>query len=183
MGDSVREDGFMRVLGGAVLAISISMGVAAEDTPGDALLGQWYTADDESKVEVIQNDGKFYGTIIWLKEPNYGPDEPDGDAGKPKRDKNNPDKEAQKKPVIGIQVLKNFVYNASDNTWDSGTIYDPNNGRTYKCVIRFQDDPKGVDGKSLHVRGYIGIPTLGRTTVWYRVPKDQMEKTEQNPKS
>jgi hypothetical protein len=26
------------------------------------------------------------------------------------------------------------------------------------------------------VRGYIGIPTLGRTTIWYRVPKEQMEK-------
>lgn len=171
----------MRTICAAVLGLTLAAGVAAEDAPGDALLGQWYTDANESKVEVVKKDGKYFGTILWLSEPNYDASEPDGDAGKPKRDKNNPDKAAQKKPVIGIQVLKNFVYNAPDSTWDSGTIYDPNNGRTYKCVIRFQDDPKGVDGKSLHVRGYVGIPTLGRTTIWYRVPKDEMEKTEQNP--
>lgn len=170
----------MRVWMALSMVLLLAGRVFAEDAPADALLGQWYTAGNESKVEVIKRDGKYFGTIIWLSEPNYDASEPDGDAGKPKRDKNNPDKEAQKKPVIGLQVLKNFVYNASDQTWDSGTIYDPNNGRTYKCVIRFQDDPKGVDGKSLHVRGYIGIPTLGRTTIWYRVPKEEMEKTENN---
>ncbi len=171
----------MRVWVALSAALLLAGRVLAEDAPADELLGQWYTADNESKVEVVKKDGKYFGTIIWLSEPDYDSSEPDGDAGKPKRDKNNPDKEAQKKPVIGLQVLKNFVHNASDETWDSGTIYDPNNGRTYKCVIRFQADPKGVDGKSLHVRGYIGIPTLGRTTIWYRVPKDEMEKTEQNP--
>ena len=168
----------MRALLGGLLGAIATFGLAAaEDEPADELIGQWYTEDNESKVEVVKKDGKYFGTIIWLSEPNYGPDEPDGDAGKPKRDKNNPDKAAQKKPVIGIQVLKNFAYVPGEKTWEGGTIYDPNNGRTYKCVIRFQADAKGIDGKSLHVRGYIGIPTLGRTTVWYRVPRDEMEKS------
>ncbi len=171
----------MRVMLGVLLGAIAFAGSAAADDAADELLGQWYTADNESKVEVIKKDGKYFGTIIWLSEPNYGADEPDGDAGKPKRDKNNPDKVAQKKPVIGIEVLKNFSHVPAEKTWEGGTIYDPNNGRTYKCVIRFQSDPKGIDGKSLHVRGYIGIPTLGRTTVWYRVPKDEMEKTAANP--
>ena len=171
----------MKTFGMLAVGLLVSLSAAAQNAPADELLGQWYTEDNESKVEVVKKDGKFFGTIIWLSEPNYGPDEPDGDAGKPKRDKNNPDKVAQKKPVIGIEVLKNFVYNADDKTWDSGTIYDPNNGRTYKCVIRFQDDPKGIDGKSLHVRGYIGIPTLGRTTLGYRVKTVEMEKQKHRP--
>jgi uncharacterized protein (DUF2147 family) len=165
-------------LGGLLGAIAVAGVVAAEDDRGDALLGQWYTADNESKVEVVKKDGKFFGTIIWLSEPNYGPDEIE--PGKSKRDSHNPDESKQHDPVIGIQVLKNFQYVAGEQTWESGTIYDPANGRTYKCVIRFKDDPKGVDGKALHVRGYIGIPTLGRTTVWYRVPKNEQEKTEAN---
>ena len=83
----------MRALLGGVLGAIATFGLAAgEDEPADELLGQWYTEDNESKVEVVKKDGKFFGKIIWLSEPNYGADEPDGDAGKPKRDKNNPDK-------------------------------------------------------------------------------------------
>lgn len=168
-----------RLLGAlAITGVVMSLSFAADAPPADEILGQWYTADNASKVVVVNKGGKYYGTIIWLAEPNYPADEPDGDAGKPKRDKNNSNEAAQKKPIIGLQVLKDFTYNTSDKTWDSGTIYDPENGRTYKCVIRIQDDPKGIDGKSLHVRGYIGIPTLGRTTIWYRVPPDQMEKVD-----
>jgi uncharacterized protein (DUF2147 family) len=161
------------IVAGLALCAGASCGAAAEDAPGDELLGQWYTEDDESKVEVIKTDGKYFGTIIWLSEPNYEAD--DAEAGRPKRDRENPDAAKRNDPVIGIQVLKNFHYVPGDQTWEGGTIYDPANGRTYKCVIRFKDDPKGVDGKSLHVRGYIGIPTLGRTTVWYRVPQEEME--------
>lgn len=164
----------------AIVMVAASIGFAADTPPADEIVGQWYTADNASIVTVVNKGGKFYGTIIWLAEPNYPANEPDGDAGKPKRNKNHPEKARQKDPIIGLQVLKDFVYNAADKTWDSGTIYDPDNGRTYKCVIRFQDDPKGIDGKSLHVRGYIGIPTLGRTTIWYRVPEDKMQKVDAN---
>jgi len=162
-----------------VLVLFVMAPLPAEDlSPANEILGQWYTEGNESKVVVVERGGKFFGTIIWLSEPLYTAEEPDGDAGKPKRNKNASDPVEQKKPIIGLEVLKNFAYDADDKSWSGGTIYDPNNGRTYKCVIRMQADPKGVDGKSLHVRGYIGIPQLGRTTVWYRVPVDQMEKSK-----
>ena len=162
----------------ALVFWGVGLASAEDPAPANEILGQWYTQDNESQVVVVEKDGKFFGTIIWLTEPLYPAEEPDGDAGKPKRDKNNSDAKAQKKPILGLQVLKNFSYDAADKSWSGGTIYDPNNGRTYKCVIRMQDDAKGIDGKSLHVRGYIGIPQLGRTTLWYRVPPDKMEKVE-----
>lgn len=159
--------------------IGLSAGFpAAADGPGDAILGQWYTEDDESKVRVVKENGKYYGTIIWLDEPLYEPEDPE--AGEPKRDRENPEPSKRNQPLIGLQVLKNFSYEPDDGTWEGGTIYDPANGRTYKCVIRLKDDPKGYDGKGLHVRGYIGIPALGRTTVWYRVPPDEREDVEES---
>ena len=170
----------MKTFTSVIISVAAFVGfgyVAADNAVGDELLGQWYTADNASKVEIVKRDGKYFGTIIWLSEPNY--EAGDAEAGKPKRDRENPETSRKNDPVIGIQVLKNFHYVADEKTWEGGTIYDPENGRTYKCVIRFQDDPQATDGKSLHVRGYIGIPTLGRTTVWYRVPKDDMEETEQ----
>ncbi|MEX2015418.1 MAG: DUF2147 domain-containing protein, partial [Candidatus Hydrogenedentales bacterium] len=57
--------------------------------------------------------------------------------------------------------------------WDSGTIYDPNNGKTYKCVIKYAKDETVQGGEKLDVRGYIGVPALGRTTVWTRVPEGE----------
>ncbi len=161
----------------AVAAMFAAGAAFGEDTtPADEIVGQWYTDKNESKVQVVKKDGKYFGTIIWLAEPKYPKD--DAEAGKTKHDRFNPDAAQKKNPTIGIQVLKNFTYDAADKSWGSGTIYDPANGKTYKCVIRVQPDPKGVDGKSLYVRGYIGVQFIGRTTIWYRVPKDQTEKTE-----
>jgi len=65
--------------------------------------------------------------------------------------------------VIGLEILKNFVYKG-DGVWHKGTIYDPDNGKTYKCKIRFGDDES-----VLKVRGYIGFSMIGRTTEWRRV--------------
>ena len=40
-----------------------------------------------------------------------------------------------------------------------GTVYDPKNGKTYKCKITYQGD-------KLDVRGFVGFSLLGRTAVW-----------------
>ena len=168
----------------AVLALSLAIGgnAAAQDAPGDRILGKWYTEGDESIVEIYEakaQDGKerYYGKIIWLAEPLYEEDDPE--AGKPKRNRESDVKEEQDDPILGLQVLKGFLYNADDGAWDSGTIYDPNNGKNYKCVIKYAKDDSVSGGERLDVRGYIGVPSLGRTTAWTRVPADNdPSKTE-----
>jgi len=47
--------------------------------------------------------------------------------------------------------------------WEGGTILDPNNGKTYRSQLRVVDG-----GKKIEVRGYIGIPLLGRSQSWVR---------------
>ncbi len=159
----------------AIAGLAVGAWAAAEG-PGDAILGQWYTEDDESKVRIVKKDGKYYGTIIWLDEPRYEAGDPD--AGEIRRDRENPDPSKRDEPLVGLQVLKDFHYAADENAWEGGTIYDPAHGKTYKCVMRLKDDPKGYDGKGLHVRGYIGFQAFGRTTVWYRVPPEEREDVE-----
>jgi uncharacterized protein (DUF2147 family) len=44
-----------------------------------------------------------------------------------------------------------------------GEILDPNNGKVYKSKMHLTDG-----GKKLSVRGYIGVPMLGRSQVWVR---------------
>ncbi len=139
----------------------------------DDLLGQWYTENNDSKVVVTKDNGKYVGEIIWLKEPLYSKDE--DETGKPKHDKFNPNKKLRSQPVIGLRILKGFTFNAKENNWENGTIYDPESGKTYKCVIKFQKDSKALNGRKLYVRGYIGIRALGRTTYWHYVPEKELE--------
>jgi uncharacterized protein (DUF2147 family) len=138
---------------------------AAQD--GDAILGLWATDPEggggEAHVEVYKEGGRYFGKIIWLAEPVYPPDDPKGTPGEPKTDLNNPDPARQLDPVIGLLIVKDFVYKGN-GVWHKGTIYDPDNGKTYKSKIKFGDDRK-----VLKVRGYIGISMIGRTTLWTRV--------------
>jgi uncharacterized protein (DUF2147 family) len=93
--------------------------------------------------------------MIWLKEPLYT-------DGTPKCDKKNADLNKRNVPLIGYTNLLGFVYKGN-NTWGEGTIYDPENGSTYNCIIKL------INENTLDVRGYIGIQLLGRTESWKRV--------------
>lgn len=166
---------FTRSLPILVLTMITALSAVPQE-PADVILGQWYTEDDESIVRVVKRDGKYFGAIIWLDEPRY--DNDDKEAGVIKHDRENPDPSLRDKPLIGLQVLKNFTYDSGDEAWTGGTIYDPANGRTYKCVVRLQDDPEAPATPKLHVRGYIGIPALGRTTIWRRVPPDERKEVD-----
>lgn len=158
------------------LIATLPLFAAQADEPADEILGQWYTENEASKVLVVKQGGKYFGRIIWLDEPLY--EEDDLEAGKAKHDRKNRDTSLIERPIMGMHVLKDFKYDAGGSQWKGGTIYDPDVGKLYKCEIKFQTDPKAEGGKSLHLRGYIGIPTLGRSTVWFRVPKKEMEKTD-----
>ncbi len=125
----------------------------------DSILGEWTTEGGKSKVEIYQCGNKICAKIIWLKEPVYP--EGDIDAGKEKRNRQSPEVSRQNDPIVGLQIMKGFVKDG-ENTWKKGTIYDPENGKTYKCNLTMSDP------KTLKVRGYIGFSLLGRTTVWTR---------------
>lgn len=119
----------------------------------NAVEGTWLTASGKAKVEIYRLGDKYDGKIVWLKEPTY----PDG---KIKVDKNNPDKARQNTPLLGLNMLNGFIF--ENGEWENGTIYDPENGKTYSCKIKFRD------GK-LDLRGYIGISLIGRTQTWFKV--------------
>jgi len=135
------------------LLIFIFISTALAQSDSDKILGVWLVEDKDAKVEIYKKNNKFYGKIVWLKEPN--------ENGKPKLDKNNPNEKLQTRPLIGLLILKDFVY-ADDLEWEDGEIYDPGNGKTYSCNMEL------VDYNTLEVRGYIGISLFGRTDVWTR---------------
>jgi uncharacterized protein (DUF2147 family) len=138
------------------LVAAIQFQVTAQDVEADKITGVWEPSNGKAKVKIEKIGTKYFGKIVWLKEPI------DPETGKPKVDKNNPDEALQNAPLRGYRLLKDFVYQG-DNEWDSGTIYDPENGSTYSSTIKMVDD------NTLDIRGYIGISAFGRTDVWKRL--------------
>jgi uncharacterized protein (DUF2147 family) len=119
----------------------------------DDILGTWLNQEATGKVTIYKEHGKYFGKIVWLREPN------DKDSGKPRTDKENPDPKLKNTPLVGLVNLKDFNFNGKDE-WSGGTIYDPKNGKTYKCYIEFESANK------LKIRGYVGVSLLGRNTYW-----------------
>jgi uncharacterized protein (DUF2147 family) len=146
-----------------VLGLAARVQAQAVDQ-GDAVAGVWTTKGGDSEVKIHRDGGKFFGEIISLKEPNWPADDVGGMAGKPKNDRNNPDQTLRNRPVVGIRLMENFIYEGR-NKWDGGRIYDPDCGKTYKCKMAL------VDTNQLEVHGYVGISLLGRTEVWTRQGK------------
>lgn len=123
---------------------------------GDRLIGLWEPSNGRARVKVEKIGTKYYGKIVWLKEPI------DPITKVAKLDKNNPDESMRNVPLKGYRLLKDFVYTGKDE-WTEGTIYDPENGSLYSCVINMKDE------NTLDIRGYIGVKALGRTDVWKRL--------------
>jgi len=133
--------------------------IYAQPQPGDVVLGKWLNEDQDAHIEVYKEGGKYYGKIVWLKEPI------EEATGKPKLDDENEDETLRSRPVMGLVILKDFVWDEDDSEWDDGTIYDPKNGKTYDCYMNIGED------KTLKIRGYIGFSWIGRNTYWTRVAK------------
>lgn len=114
----------------------------------DAILGRWMTADKAGIIQIYAQQGVYAGKIV-------GPEPPRPDV-------NNPDPALRKRPLLGVVMLQNFRYDGN-GAWEDGTIYDPNNGKTYSCTLKLRD------ANTLEVRGYVGISLLGRTEVWTRL--------------
>jgi uncharacterized protein (DUF2147 family) len=121
----------------------------------DAILGTWLPGSGKAHVKIEKVGNKYFGTVIWLKEPI------DPETNKPKLDKNNPAKVLQSYPIIGTRLLKDLVF--EDGEWSDGTVYDPENGKTYSCTVTL------VDANTIDMRGYIGFSFIGRSDTWKRV--------------
>lgn len=128
----------------------------AQNIDADELCGIWLTGSGKAHVKIYRTTNNTYcGKIIWLKEPL-------NNKGLPKVDEHNPSNTLKNLPLMGAVVFSSFTYEGSKK-WENGTIYDPENGKTYDCIIRKESPDE------LKIRGYIGISLIGRTDTWKKV--------------
>ncbi|WP_291778242.1 DUF2147 domain-containing protein [Cecembia sp.] len=118
----------------------------------DDILGLWYNTEEDAKIEIFKDGGKYFGRVVWLKESM--------ENGKPILDANNVDKSKRERPILGMKLLENFEFKGG--SWENGAIYDPRNGKTYSSTLKKKGE------KVLEVRGFIGVSLIGRTVEWTR---------------
>jgi uncharacterized protein (DUF2147 family) len=119
----------------------------------DKIVGIWVPAKGTSQVRIFKaTNGKYYGKVEWLNE--------DID----KLDVNNPDESLRKNKIWGLMILKDVTYNSTKNRWEGGTVYDPDNGKTYDCFMRFKENDN-----IMTLKGYVlGMKFVGRAEDWTR---------------
>lgn len=107
--------------------------------------GKWLTEAGDAQVEIYESNGKMNGKIVWLEK---GPDT---------KDIHNKDEKLRSRKLMGVNILSGLT--KKEDKWEGGRIYNPKNGKNYKCAI-------WLDGDKLKVRGYIGF--LYETQTWKR---------------
>ena len=119
----------------------------------DAIVGKWLNQTGEGEITIYKKADQYFGRLSRIKAAN-------DEHGKPITDSKNPNSALKNRPVLGLEILKSFTY-SGDNTYENGTVYDPESGKTYSCKMV-------LNGNKLKMRGFIGISLLGRTEVWTR---------------
>ena len=125
----------------------------AQVNPEERIKGLWLSEAKDGKIEIFHTGHTWSGKLLWGK---YVFDK----NGKPNHDIHNPDPKLRDRLLQGMIILTGLEY--EDGKWHNGTIYDPISGKSYNVTIT-------VKGNNMELRGYIGVPMLGKTTTWQRV--------------
>ncbi|MBI3784078.1 MAG: DUF2147 domain-containing protein [Deltaproteobacteria bacterium] len=150
---------------GIMLAAVVAIGSAASSEASHQLaaspIGRWYAEGGAAQVDISDCGGELCGRVVWLRSPF-------DENGCELRDRYNPDQSLRQRPVIGLDIVRGLEPSSgSDAVWKGGTIYDPGSWRTYRASLSL------IGENHIELRGYVGIPLIGRTTSWFRVGSEQ----------
>lgn len=150
-------------------ALAASLLVAAPRpaaAQAQSLTGRWASQGFGSIVDFqpCQIDAAtICGRIRWL----WDVDEPDG---RPRVDSRNPDRSLRARPLVGIEIIRGFRESAP-GVWTGGSLYNPDDGRTYSGTIRLRQGALYLQGCALGL--------FCQTQVWRR-PEDLLAAAKES---
>lgn len=125
----------------------------AETAPG--ISGRWATPGFGSIVEIAPCAGapdRVCGRIMWLWE--------DADASnRPRSDSKNPDRALRARALIGVEIIQG-LQETGPGVWSDGSLYNPDDGRTYTGAVRLSQG-------ALHLKG-CALGVFCQTQTWRR---------------
>jgi uncharacterized protein (DUF2147 family) len=152
------------LLAASLLALSLPTTSPPAAAQAPSVMGTWLTAAKTAQIRIAPCPdaarGPICGTIVSLQNAKG----PDGNVVAPDAatDFRNSDPALRGRKIVGMVLLYDFKA-AGPNAYEEGTIYNGENGKTYKANVALQ-----ADG-TLRLRGYVGSPMFGETQIWTRV--------------
>ena len=119
-------------------------------------LGTWLTEKKSGIVEIYRcaDSDALCGRLVWFK---IKPDDPNPLG----LDLKDPDPARRNQPLCRLTFMWGFKP-GDPGKWEDGSVYDPDDGRTYHANMKLRDDG------TLDLHGYIGISLIGRSEIWTR---------------
>ncbi|MCF2491365.1 DUF2147 domain-containing protein [Dyadobacter sp. CY347] len=137
-----------------ILFTLFTTAIFGQTGPGDKILGEWVNEEKDTRIEIYKEGTTYSGKLIW------GLKLMEADGQTQRKDVNNTNEKLRSRSVQNIDLLHSFIF--SEGIWADGKMYDPKSGKTYSCLMKLREE-------KLEIRGYVGIPLLGRSTYWERV--------------
>ncbi len=116
------------------------------------ILGRFWLPDHDGQFEIYTTDGLYFGRVVSYDIPGQ-------------LDEENAYPALRTRPFVGIDMFASFRFDPDAGHWIDGTIYDPESGKTYDCLMWLDPDQPTL----LHARGFIGFSIFGRNERFDRV--------------
>ncbi len=133
----------------ATLTGLLSIGLVTAASAGPAN-GQWRNQEEPGLIEIYDCGPKLCAR---------GMPAPEEKAAAGLRDEKNPDPALRNRPVSGIEILRDF--SGGPKVWTGGSIYRPQDGKTYKGRIEL------IDEGTLKLTGCVMEPFC-KSIIWKR---------------
>jgi uncharacterized protein (DUF2147 family) len=125
----------------ALAALALMNSATRAQGPARGVTGVWIDHTGQGAVEIGPCGDRVCGRVVWLKNPAH--------------------KSKSGRPICGTQILGD-LHARSNNTWESGWIYNPEDEERFSAEIKLKNE------NTLLVTGYLGIKILGETYTWKR---------------
>lgn len=145
----------LMLMAAALMAQSVAVTDAPKGAPAggtaNAVIGRWATPTKQGVVEIHHCGASICGTLV---------DSEGIRANSDLRDIYNKTESQRSRVLKGIEILRDF--RQMPWGWDKGTIYNADDGGTYKATITV------MDADTLNVKGCIVWP-LCKSQTWKRI--------------